>query len=215
VEIMSHSVGWHLTISSLQKAGKEGRDAIRTTVLELLECGYLERVQGRVEGGVFGEVEYALCIPKLVGKSVSGELFDPSIYADTTADGFSGSGGSTGSGSTDVGSADDGESDTKKNISLEDHLVEDQTPPAAASRKKPKTAIPAGWMPNEACTEYARTNALDLGHEASQFRASAEANDRRYSNWDQAFRTWLGNQVSWRRPSQPALVNTEAWMDAS
>lgn len=117
-EIMTHRVGWHVTISSLQKAGNEGRDAIRTALLELREAGYLKLAQTRGDGGRFNEVEYELCAPLI------------------TADGFPDTGGSTAVGSADVGSPDVGESDTKNTISSEDHLGEDHAPlpPAGVSR---------------------------------------------------------------------------------
>ncbi|ROS62182.1 hypothetical protein EDF38_1285 [Frigoribacterium sp. PhB160] len=117
-EIMTHRVGWHVTISSLQKAGNEGRDAIRTALLELREAGYLKLAQTRGDGGRFNEVEYELCAPAI------------------TADGFSDTGGFTAVGSADVGSPDVGESDTKKTIYSEDHLKEHDTPlpPAGVSR---------------------------------------------------------------------------------
>jgi hypothetical protein len=99
-EIMSHRVGWHISISSLQSAGVEGRDAIRSSLAELLETGYLTRAQTRGEAGRFNEVEYDLSEP-------------------VTADGKPVSGGFTGSGSPDSGSAARGESDTKNTISKE------------------------------------------------------------------------------------------------
>jgi hypothetical protein len=78
VEIMSHRVGWHVTIRSLAATGKEGRDAIQTALNELLEFGYVRRMQGRAAAGKFGEIEYELCDPETVagfpvrGSAVSG-----------------------------------------------------------------------------------------------------------------------------------------------
>jgi hypothetical protein len=97
-EIMTHRVGWHITIGSLQKAGTEGRDAIRSALNELKDAGYLRLLQSRGDKGRWNEVEY--------------ELTDP-----TTGDGFPDSGGFTDSGSTDSG-----ESDTKNTIQQEHHL---------------------------------------------------------------------------------------------
>lgn len=99
VEVMSHRVGWHVTIRSLAAAGKEGRDAIQTALTELVDHGYVKRSQGRASAGKFAEIEYELCDPP-------------------AASGFSGSG------STVSGSSVSGESDTKKNISSEDHPSE-------------------------------------------------------------------------------------------
>ena len=75
VEIMSHRVGWHVSIRSLSKVGKEGRDAIQSALNELLEHGYIRRMQGRAFTGKFAEIEYELCEPRTVaGKSVHGAV---------------------------------------------------------------------------------------------------------------------------------------------
>jgi len=108
LEVMSHRVGWHVTIRSLAKAGKEGKDAIQSALNELVTHGYVRRVQSR-SGGRFAEIEYELCDPP------------------STASGFSGHGEeSTVSGFTVSGFTGSGESATKKNIQSEDHLEEDQ-----------------------------------------------------------------------------------------
>lgn len=99
-EIMTHRVGWHVSVTGLAKAGPEGRDAIRKALDELKDAGYLAVSQTRGDRGRWNEVEY--------------DLRDP-----FTADGFSVSGGFTGSGATVSG-----ESDTKKNISIEDQQRE-------------------------------------------------------------------------------------------
>lgn len=116
-EIMTHRVGWHVTVSSLQKAGIEGRDAISSALKELKAAGYLTLVQSRGDHGRWNEVEY--------------ELTDPG-----TGNGFSVSGGFTGSGSAVSGSAATGESDTKNTRDQEDQSQEDQNPlpPAGVSR---------------------------------------------------------------------------------
>ncbi|MFF2631991.1 hypothetical protein ACFVR6_03820 [Microbacterium sp. NPDC058021] len=108
VEVMSHRVGWHVTIRSLAAVGKEGRDAIQSALNELVTHGYVVRSQSR-SAGKFGEIEYELCDPP-------------------TVSGFSGRGeqspGQTASGFTVSGFAVSGESATKKNISSEEHLSE-------------------------------------------------------------------------------------------
>lgn len=94
--IMSHRAGWRITIGSLQNAGPDGRDAVRSGIDELLALGYLRREQSR-QGGQFAEVNYELCEPPT-----------------STAVGFS-----------DSGSPDSGKSPPKKNISKEEHLKEE------------------------------------------------------------------------------------------
>jgi hypothetical protein len=117
VEIMSHRVGWHVSVSGLQDAGTEGRDAIKSALVELKELGYLVVSQSRGDRGRFGEVEY--------------ELHDPA-----TGDGFSAHGatadGLSADGSTAGGSTAGGKSAPYKNTSpIEDHLVEDQSEESA------------------------------------------------------------------------------------
>jgi hypothetical protein len=194
-EIMSHRVGWHISISSLQGAGVEGRDAIRSSLAELLKAGYLTRAQTQDAAGRFNEVEYDLSEP-------------------VTADGKSVTGGFTVSGSPADGLPAHGESDTKNTMSLEDHLSEDIKPPRVAKRKAPASALPAGWSPSEANVVFAKANSIDMQHEVGQFRAHSEANDKRQSNWDAAFRLWLGNVVKWRKPGDVPKRDPNAWMNA-
>lgn len=99
-EIMTHRVGWHVSVNGLVKAGPEGRDAIKAALVELKDAGYLQVSQTRGERGRWNEVEYELC--------------DPS-----TADGFSVTGGLSGS-----GPAASGQSAPKNTISIEDHPEE-------------------------------------------------------------------------------------------
>ena len=100
-EIMSHRVGWHVSVNGLVKSGPEGRDAIKAALVELKDAGYLQVSQTRGDGGRWNEVEYELC--------------DPS-----TADGFSVSGGLAAN-----GSAASGQSAPKNTIYQEDQQVED------------------------------------------------------------------------------------------
>lgn len=117
VEIMSHRVGWHVSVSGLQEAGTEGRDAIKSALVELKEHGYLVVSQGRGAGGRFGEVEYELHDPA-TGDGLSAH--------GATADGF------TANGSTASGSTASGKSARYKNTSpIEDHLEEDHPEEAA------------------------------------------------------------------------------------
>lgn len=99
-EIMSHRIGWHVSVNGLVKSGPEGRDAIKAALVELKDAGYLQVSQTRGDGGRWNEVEYELC--------------DPS-----TADGFSVTGGSAAN-----GSAASGQSAPKNTIYQEDQQEE-------------------------------------------------------------------------------------------
>lgn len=73
---------------------------------------------------------------------------------------------------------------------------------SSSGRKRPARALPDSWQPNDNHRAYASEHNINLNHEAEQFRQHARANDRRQVDWDAAFRTWLGNRVSWARPNQ-------------
>jgi hypothetical protein len=124
VEIMSHRVGWRVTVAGLVKTGPEGRDAIATALGELIRAGYLIRSQSRKDGGTFAEVEY--------------ELQDPANLP-ATANGFPGSGdddsegpaeelstGPTAPWETVDGSAVSGSPAHGESAPIEEHLEEDQ-----------------------------------------------------------------------------------------
>lgn len=61
--ILSHRVGWNITIESLARTNPEGRAAIRTAVNQLEEFGYLTRERLQDEGGVFMGYDYVLTDP--------------------------------------------------------------------------------------------------------------------------------------------------------
>jgi hypothetical protein len=63
----------------------------------------------------------------------------------------------------------------------------------SVARRKPETSLPADWAPNPSHVLLARERGVDGRHEEAQFRAHAQANDRRQRDWDAAFRMWLGN----------------------
>lgn len=83
-----------------------------------------------------------------------------------------------------------------------------------ARRRKPERPLPDEWGPSSSHQEYARANGLDIEHEADQFRAHALANDRRQRDWDQAFRTWLGNARAWgaRRPTSSRASSAQEFI---
>ena len=62
---------------------------------------------------------------------------------------------------------------------------------AKTRRRKPKTPIPADWLPTDKHQESAHKRSLHLHNEAEKFRGHALANDRRQSDWDAAFGNWL------------------------
>jgi hypothetical protein len=69
--------------------------------------------------------------------------------------------------------------------------TETETCVPASPRKKPKTRIPDGWVPNDTHNRYAADEGIDISFQAERFRSHAEANDRLIVNWDAAFKNWL------------------------
>jgi hypothetical protein len=123
-EIMTHRIGWDITVESLVEGGPEGRDAVSGGINELITYGYLVRAKVRGAGGKFGGIDYAIHDP----------WADES--AGQTVDGLSVSGSAV------SGSTAHGESATKNTISQEDHLSEDHEEPlvtgSAVDKAKPR-----------------------------------------------------------------------------
>jgi len=64
-QIMSHSVGWSMSIRSLAKANGNGTDTIKSAVLELETLGYLRRSQKQNQNadGTFGDYKFVTASP--------------------------------------------------------------------------------------------------------------------------------------------------------
>lgn len=122
-ELLSHRVGWHVSLASLRKHGPEGRDALRAAILELVDAGYLRRAQSHGADGRFNEIEYDLQDPAatltVVGKSDTGGLSDVGLPDD---------------GLSDVGKSDTKKPIEKKPISIETHLEGAQAPSPHCSK---------------------------------------------------------------------------------
>ena len=81
------------------------------------------------------------------------------------------------------------------------------TPPEQPKRKAaPRGAarrcqIPDNWAPNTVSYAYGSKRGLtpeEMNHEADQFRNDAVAKQKRFIDWQAAFRTWLGNSAKWK-----------------
>jgi len=68
-----------------------------------------------------------------------------------------------------------------------------------AARRKPATPMPADWRPNRTHAEIATELGLDMPPELAKFADHAAANDKRFADWDAAFRTWLRNAEKFSR----------------
>jgi hypothetical protein len=61
--LMSHTEGWTTSLSDLVEKGIDGRDAIRTGLLELERLGYLVRERARNDDGTLAGIDYLLQDP--------------------------------------------------------------------------------------------------------------------------------------------------------
>lgn len=84
--------------------------------------------------------------------------------------------------------------------SLSHPSTSSSTKKRVAQKRKPEIPLPDDWTPKPAHVALARERGVDGRHEELQFRAHAEANDRRQRDWDAAFRVWLGNAKQGRQP---------------
>jgi len=62
-QLLSHREGWSVSIKQLAEANDCGRDAIRSSVREMEEAGYLSRCQNRTESGTFSEAVWETTEP--------------------------------------------------------------------------------------------------------------------------------------------------------
>ncbi len=65
-ELLSHAVGWSVSLEYLVASGAEGRDAVRSAIKELEDVGYLTRSRARDAAGRLGGAHYALADPHTV-----------------------------------------------------------------------------------------------------------------------------------------------------
>lgn len=62
-ELMSHRIGWEVTLDSLINTGPEGRDALRSAIDELVTCGYLLVQRERDDAGRLQGTSYTITDP--------------------------------------------------------------------------------------------------------------------------------------------------------
>lgn len=92
----------------------------------------------------------------------------------------------------------------------------DEDAPAGAERPKrqsKKTRLPDGFQPDETGRARAREAGLSIDAEVRKFCDHHEANGSLKSNWQAAWRTWVGKAVEFaagRKAAQPARLHDTA-----
>ena len=71
-QMLSLPEEWDYTLSGLARINKEGKDSIRTSVIELERAGYIHREQSRNENGSFSANVYVIYEQPMLGAPSSG-----------------------------------------------------------------------------------------------------------------------------------------------
>ncbi len=83
----------------------------------------------------------------------------------------------------------------------QNHIKKDNTNVLSKEkRKKPATPMPDGWRPTDAGIAFARKKGMTdatIQNEVQKFIDGAEQHNRKYVNWDAAWRTWCGGWVTY------------------
>lgn len=72
--LMSHDVGWSITVKSLIEDAPNGRESVQSAIRELEDAGYLSRVQRRNAQGQMSHIDWELSDPHYAGKTRSEPL---------------------------------------------------------------------------------------------------------------------------------------------
>jgi len=63
-ELLSHAIGFVVSIDRIARSGRDGRDAIASAIKELESFGYLTRSQDRNPDGTLGHTTWTTCDPE-------------------------------------------------------------------------------------------------------------------------------------------------------
>lgn len=173
IDLLSRPDNWTTNADAIARRGKEGRDAIRTVLIELETAGYLVRQRIRKPDGTFAHG-------------------DDLIYDTPQRDRASGTSSSRSSkkkrrSEPQAGNpqADSPRADFQ--ASKEEPKEEEHTQAGRAAQLRDS------WKPSESHQQRAQETGLDLPQQVELFRLHAQANGRTAKNWDAAFTTWLIN----------------------
>lgn len=174
--LMSHKVGWSVSVASLVSQGLEGREAIRSAIKELEQHGYLERIQGHDEAGKF-EYTYITKTPNGEGgyENQQGGAENPSTGNPSTAN------------------------RPPKNTNLKNTKNKKGAPKGA-------TRLPDDFEPNPDSWDVMVEHFpwVDVKLETHKFRdywASATRNAMK-KDWQAAWRNWVRRAAEYSKPAE-------------
>lgn len=178
VELLSHTVGWEVTVDSLMDAGTEGRDAIRTAIKELVDHGYLVVHRQRNDAGQLQGTDYHLNDPwevQILPTSDNPTLGKPTLDNQHT----------------------------KNTIPSEDNPSEDDgglfahTAPAISKVSRMAHPLPDTFTVTEEMLTWARDKVpVAFGNvvlETEKFKAWHTSKGNKFKDWPAAWRNWMLN----------------------
>lgn len=177
--LMSHTVGWSVTVNSLTEQNPEGRDSIKAAVSELEQFGYLVRVQNR-EAGKFAEATWRTQSPQTEKPST----VKPSTEKPQTVN-------------PHLKNTKEKNTNTKNTIDSE----------PVENPRKGATRIPADFEPDPKHWD-AKQKAypwLNLELETEKFKnhwTASAAPSAVKRDWQAAWRTWILNASEWSKPNE-------------
>lgn len=180
VELLSHRDGYGISVAALVAAGPEGRDAIRATLNELEQHGYLHRVQTRDGQGRIGDTVYEITDMPGVAPEAENRRSAPAP------------------GKPAPGSPAPVNPPHKKTIPLqEDHWVEDELlspPPLPAQRPEPDPVHEREMLPS--FEDHQQSEPLPGVDVYAAQLSDADAVTRVTASWIEAYKRSSGSEPS-------------------
>ena len=198
---------WQVSVEHLRKetsdsAKPTGRDGVYSILSELIEAGYVTRVQSRTDAGRMAEAEYIVSeIPtKKQDCSDHQQQDQPETVQPLTE-------------KPDTGKPDTA-NPTQVSIDLQQGLksVSTEKPLVTAERRPAKSdrgsRIPDDWKPDMQWTREFRPDMTDadIQRMADSFRdywISAPSSKGRKADWKATWRNWVRNDLGRASPRQP------------
>lgn len=207
--VASHAAGYRLTLEQIVAETKDGIDAVRATIADARDAGYLRTVDVRNERGHRIGTDFELLEPP-ARESPSGETPTGTDQGERDVS----------AGQAQLGKSQVGKSDPKKTTPpAEDKKTTEKTPSASPRG----TRLPEGWqpdsklgawllakLPEDGWTEHSKRWAL---HETEKFtlywhaKAGAAA---RHVDWDRTWQRWMMTALERYRPAVAGLKTPPA-----